>query len=225
MKVIKKALAVCAATAALLAGSATADAQYWQAANQLQSLISPALSGSGAYKGFVEVTGLAGIGSSRANHVEFSTSQGYQYRDWFYMGAGIGVDIVHSSLSDVESYPGPGVLPEDRLKQTGVMLPVFSDFRFNIAAGSGTSMYIDVRLGASWLCGSSYLKLNEGWLKNNANFYFRPSVGVRIPVSQNGKQAFNIGVSYLLLTSGNNYWYASNTQTLSAIGGSISFDW
>ena len=114
-------------------------------------------------------------------------------------------------------------------KRTGVMLPVFTDFRFDIATGSAPtspSVLIDMRLGASWLLGNRYMMTDHGYLSNETQFYFRPSMGVRIPVSSSSpRQAIGIGVSYLLLTSGNNYWYYGDSQTLSAFGASVSFEW
>lgn len=212
-----------------------ADAQYWQAASQLQSLISPALSGSGRYKGSVELTGVAGVGSSKLNHVEIATSQGYQYTDWFYMGAGLGVDIVRSSVDeyDIVSTPNPGdYIPSGYgydygKKRTGVMIPLFTDFRFNIPTGYSASVFVDLRLGASWLVGNTYLETTHGWLGNDTKFYFRPAIGARIPINRdNPKQAVNIGVAYLLLTGGNNYgWSYNTTQTFSSIGATVSFEW
>lgn len=76
-----------------MAATASAHAQYYEIAGQLPSLISPALSGSLNYKGFVEASGTAGIGDSRANFIGVSTSQGFKYADWFFMGVGIGVDV------------------------------------------------------------------------------------------------------------------------------------
>lgn len=223
---------------ALLACPLAAQAQYWEAASQLQSLISPALSGSGKYKGSVEVMGVAGVGSSKLNHVEISTSQGYQYADWFYMGAGLGVDIVRSSVTPLDYDYDPMAAPQGwngwdspryGHKKTGVMLPVFTDFRFNIPLGSSrgaASMFVDLRLGATWLLGNNYIETDDGWLSNSTNFYFRPAIGARIPVSSsNPRQAVNVGVAYLLITSGNNYWYYGNTQTLSSIGATVSFEW
>lgn len=97
---LKGLIPVVGAAMICLSSAQEAKAQLWQATNQLQSLISPALSGSGRYKGSVELMGVAGIGSSKLNHVEISTSQGYQYTSWFYMGAGLGVDIVRSSVDE-----------------------------------------------------------------------------------------------------------------------------
>lgn len=228
------------AVAALVVAAAAlpAQAQVWQATSQLSNMLSPILSGSGRYKGLVEVSGYAGVGDAKINHVEISTSQGYQYNSWFYMGAGIGVDIVHTPASDAPDTHGY-YDPADGwnnnyygrygYKRTGVMLPVFTDFRFDIATGSAPtspSVLIDLRLGASWLLGNRYMMTDHGYLSNQTQFYCRPSVGVRIPVgSASPRQAVSIGVSSLLLTSGNNYWYYGDSQTLSAFGASVSFEW
>ena len=215
------------------------QAQVWQATSQLSNMLSPILSGSGRYKGLVEVSGYAGVGNAKINHVEISTSQGYQYNSWFYMGAGIGVDIVHTPDPDAPDRPAAAdgwnngynynYYGRYGYKRTGVMLPVFTDFRFDIATGSAPtspSVLIDLRLGASWLLGNRYMMTDHGYLSNQTQFYCRPSVGVRIPVSSaSPRQAVSIGVSYLLLTSGNNYWYYGESQTLSAFGASVSFEW
>lgn len=251
MRANKKIKVLAGGIALLAAGMCAqpARAQYWSAASQLQNVLSPMLSGSGAYKGFVDVTGVAGVGNNKLNHVEISTSQGYQYNSWFYMGAGLGIDVVRSSqdldhpaageLDPDYSYPGDGGRWSDGYqwgdnyydygrKRTGVMLPLFTDFRFTFGGGapSATGVYIDLRVGATWLLGSRYIVLRDGWLSNNANFYLRPSVGVRVPInSQKPAQAVSFGLTYLLITSGNNYWYTSNTPTLSALGASVAFEW
>lgn len=214
--------AMVALAVAAVFGSQSASAQYWEAANQLTNLISPALSGSGAYKGSVELMGVAGLGDNKLNQVEIATSQGYQYNSWFYMGAGLGVSVVHAGGDQNEAFSPYST------KTTGVMIPVFSDFRFTFPLGgkSGSGMFIDLRLGASWLCGNTALVLKNNVMNNSTNFYFRPSIGARFPISSsNPKQAINIGLSYLLLTANNGYWHSYNTPTLSAIGASISFEW
>lgn len=218
-------LTICAA----MLGAVTASAQYYQIANQIPGLISPALSGSLNYKGFVEFSGLAGLGTNRANFIELSTTQGFRYSDWFFMGAGVGIDVAMaqnpdrlSSLPDVDrpDYWGHGY------SKTMAMVPVFSDFRFNIGTGAGTAMFIDLRLGAAWLLGSNYLRLENGCLTNGTQFYFRPTVGVRIPVSaQNARQAINIGLTYQLLTSNDNWYWNDRSLTLHSLGASVSFEW
>ncbi len=216
---------------ALLGSAATASAQYYELANQLTNMISPALSGSFSYKGFVDVDGLAGVGHNRANFIGISTTQGFQYASWFYMGAGLGLDVVMSQAPD-GPVDWPGSAWDDGYYSasgtTKVMLPIFSDFRFNIGSGTanGISAFIDIKLGASWLLGNDYLRFDDYYMTNSAQFLLRPSIGVRIPVSaKNPKQAINIGLTYQLLTSGSYYSYYGGSQTLNSLGASISFEW
>lgn len=207
----------------LISATLPSQAQYYEIANQLTNLISPALSGSMKYRGFVDAKGVAGIGQNRANFVGISTSQGFQYASWFFMGAGMGIDMVKCSQSAPNlDY---GNTPDPSLSQTRAMIPVFSDFRFNISTGAAASMFIDLKLGAAWLLGNKYMRLNDAMLTTATQFYMVPSIGVRVPVSsQNAKQAVNIGLTYQLLTSNNRY-YNYDSPTLSALGLTIGFEW
>ncbi len=202
------------------------SAQYYQIANQLPQLISPALSGSFDYKGFVELSGLAGVGHNRSNIIDLSTTQGFQYTSWFFMGVGAGVDVVMAQQPDGwRPNPDYDYMSRDNT-QTKVMIPLFSDFRFNVNMSSSTSMFIDLKLGAAWLIGSDYLRMADGFMSNETQFYFRPTIGLRIPVSSsNPKQAMNVGISYQLLTSNNNYYWNNNSLTLNNLGVSVSFEW
>lgn len=202
------------------------SAQYYQIANQLPQLISPALSGSLNYKGFVEVSGLAGVGHNRANVIDFSTTQGFQYSSWFFMGVGAGVDVVMAQQPQGwRPNPDYDYMYRGNTK-TKVMIPLFSDFRFNIGSQEATSFFIDFKVGASWLIGSDYLRMADGFMTNETQFYFQPSVGLRIPVSkERPDHAVNVGVSYQLLTSNNNYYCNDNSLTLNNLGVSISYEW
>ena len=205
-------------------------AQYYQIANQLSGLISPALSGSMNYKGYVEVSGLAGFGENSANFVGVSTSQGFRYSSWFFMGVGIGVDmaVVRGDVDGRNDYTGsyPSYYDHSSSK-TRAMIPVFTDFRFNIGGQTGPSAYIDLKTGATWLMGSSYLTLQHGRLSGATQFYLKPSIGVRVPVSKtDSRQAFNIGLTYQLITSNSNYYrWNSDAVTLNALGLSIAYEW
>ena len=203
-----------------------ARAQYYAIANQLPNLITPALSGGLNYKGYVEASYLKGLGNKKLDIINVSTSQGFKYRDWLFMGVGIGVDVAMS-------HPNNNFVPTDRPNQflnngikTGVMIPLFTDFRFNIGNQSKTSFYADLKLGASFLVGNRYLEVGDGYLSSQQYFYLKPSVGVRIPVNpKNSKQAFNVGVTYQLLTS--NYWYNdwSRGITINALGVTAAYEW
>lgn len=203
----------------------TSHAQYYEIANQLPGLIRPALSGSAAYKGFVDVSYLKGLGSKEVDFINVSTSQGFKYKNWFYMGVGIGVDVAlgHTNNNFGQTHPDNNYWNHGYTK-TGVMIPIFTDFRFNIGNQSKPSFYIDARLGASFLMTDNYLAVGDGFITNREYFYFKPSMGVKIPVSQNGKQAVDIGVTYQLLTA-NYVWYNSSSTTINALGATVSFEW
>lgn len=213
-----------------LMSSQHASAQYYQIANQLPGLLQPALSGSMNYKGYVDVSGIAGFGNNRANFIGISTSQGFQYSSWFFMGVGVGVDIAMTNRNDNDemfpSEPYPDYYRHS-YSQTKAMIPVFSDFRFNIGPQSDVSVFIDLKIGATWLIGDSYLWLQRGRLGGGTQFYLKPSLGIRIPVStSNPRQAVNFGLTYQLITSNNNWTYWNSTSaTLNGLGLTISYEW
>lgn len=202
------------------------QAQYYELANQLPSLISPALSGSMRYKGYVDVGFTGGFTDNKANFLSFSTSQGFQYSDWFFMGAGLGIDVTFRN-NDL-----PSDYPDDKWNysttSTGAMMPVFTDFRFIIGNNKAVAgFFIDLKIGATFLLGSDYMEFRDGYLTNSANFYLKPSIGVRIPVNnRNPRQAINLGLTYQLITSDNNLtWYGGNSLTLNSVGATVSYEW
>lgn len=223
---MKKYLKTLLLIVAIIPFSQGANAQYYQIANQLPGLIRPALAGGAAYKGYVDVSYLAGLGDRRVDIVDISTSQGFKYKNWFYMGVGIGVDVAmsHTNPDFGANRPSGNNYWSHGYKTTGIMIPVFTDFRFNIGSQSSTSFFIDARIGASFLMGNNYLAVADGFITNREYFYLKPSLGVRIPVSKSGKQAVDIGLSYQLLTS--NYWYySSGSSTLNSLGATATFEW
>ncbi len=217
--------------AALLAIGATgaANAQYYQMANQLQQLITPALSGSFNYKGYVDASYLKGVGDKKADFLEITTTQGFKYADWFFMGVGAGVEVVFTNPSSQFtdwSQVEPGDIDFNKgHTKTGWVLPLFTYFRFSIGKPTSTGFYIYLRIGCSFLLSDKYLEIGNGYMTNSECFYLRPSLGVRIPMSlNNSKQALNIGLTYQLTTS--NYWYYHDSNsTLNAVGVNIGFEW
>ena len=218
-----------AAAMTLLLHPGNAKAQYAQIVNQIPSLITPALTGAASYRGYVDVTATFGVGNDRANFVGISTTQGYRFAPWFYMGAGIGVDIAMTASPQYDLTgawnPDPGYYPG--MARTKAMIPVFSDFRFNFGNVEGLSFFADIKAGATWLIGSSYLELRNGALSTRAQFLLRPTVGLRIPVnSKNPKQGVNVGVTYQLITANNSWGYwNSDSPTLSSLGLSVGYEW
>ncbi len=205
-----------------------ADAQYYEIANQIPGLVQPALSGSMSYRGFVELSGLTGFGENRANFVGVSTSQGFQYADWFYMGVGLGVDVVATAREkDTDVVPeGEPAWGNHGSTRTKAMIPVFSDFRFKVGIAPGVSLYAGAKFGAAWLLGNDYLRLNKGRIGGATQFYLRPSLGVRFAFDKNKPaRALTVALTYQLLTSNNNWdWYGQNDVTLNSLGMTISYE-
>lgn len=201
------------------------SAQIYEAVNTIRSVISPAISGSGRYKGYVDAGYSHTLGKYNGDFLEVSTSQGYQYNTWFYMGAGLGVDLLFSHKG---SNWGMGTPPAGNPKETTLapMLPLFADFRFLIGNSSNVSFFLDLRVGCSFLLTNKAIAIGEGWLTNREYFFLDPSIGVRIPCSKYSvKKAIDVGVRYKLLTS--NYWWNSfnNNITLQSLGAFVAFEW
>lgn len=207
--------------------SQTASSQYYEIANRIPSLIQPAISGSMRYKGFVDLGYSKTLGNYNADFLEVSTSQGFQYTSWFYMGVGIGADVLFAHKNDNwgDGWEDPSYGKDHGSMTTAVMLPLFTDFRFNIGGNKGASFFIDLKLGCSFLLSNKYISIGDGYLTNQEYFYLRPSLGIRIPTnSKNPKQAFDLGVSYKLLTS--NYWNSrSRDITLNSLGVTVAYEW
>ena len=207
--------------------SQTASAQYYEIANRIPSLIQPAISGSMRYKGFVDLGYSKTLGNYNADFLEVSTSQGFQYTSWFYMGVGIGADVLFAHKNDNwgDGWEDPSYGKDHGSMTTAVMLPLFTDFRFNIGGNKGASFFIDLKLGCSFLLSNKYISIGDGYLTNQEYFYLRPSLGIRIPTnSKNPKQEFDLGVSYKLLTS--NYWNSrSRDITLNSLGVTVAYEW
>lgn len=227
----KRLFSILVAAAAAAAAASSASAQYYQMANQLPQLLRPALSSSASYKGWVELTGLAGLGHNRLNDISITTTQGFTYSSWFFMGVGAGVDVMMAQNSQKPEPRYGGFDSYDFRPHSGaktrVMIPLFTDFRFTIGSPQTASFFADIKVGASWLIGSRYLELANGYLSNATQFFLRPSLGVRIPVSaDNPRRAFNVGIAYQLLTSNNNYRYwDSESVTLNNLGITVSYEW
>lgn len=80
------------------------------------------------YKGFVDLGYTLGVGDWGVDRVELSTSHGYQFNPYLYVGAGVGVNYYF----DAEV----------------VGLPIFAHVRGNILDNS-ISPYVDFRIGYS----------------------------------------------------------------------------
>ncbi len=217
MKSIKKTLV---ALAAIIGCSSAASAQYYQMTNQAVNMISSIFNAGASYKGFLDASFTRGIGTYEANVLEFTTTQGAQFTNWFYMGLGAGVDVIFTQEADDFN---PDNFTDRKFTSQGCMIPLYSDFRFNIGDQTKPSFFADLRIGAAFLVGKDYVQIKEAYISRSECFYLRPTVGVRIPVSKsNPKFAVNLGVSYQLVTT--EYWSNRNIA-LNSLGLTAGFEW
>ena len=198
-----------------------AKAQYTSIVNQATNMMQTALMGGMRYRGYVEASYTGGFGNLQADFVGISTVQGVQYADWFFMGAGLGVDLVYSKTD--ASYNG--WFGDRKTRTSGAMVPIFTDFRFNIGGNQGPSFFVDIKAGGSFLIGKNYLAIENGYINGSEYFMLKPSIGLRVPVGGNGKRSMNLGLTYQLLTC--NYWWYNNTNsgTLNSLGATVSYQW
>lgn len=211
-----------------LTGVLGANAQIGEIVNGLTNVAMTAARGGAGYKGYLEADFTGGVGNYRTNFVTLATSQGYQLNNWFYMGAGIGVDFLWSKVNKGwgDSWgPTDPSWSSHEYTSSAVMIPVFTDFRFILGRQTSTSFFINMRVGAAFLCSDSYVKVRDGYLSNRSYFYLQPAVGVRVPINTtNPRQAIDIGLHYRLMTS--DYW--NNWQynaTINGLGINISYEW
>ncbi|MDE7402306.1 MAG: hypothetical protein K2M87_02710 [Muribaculaceae bacterium] len=181
------------------------------------------------YKGYVEANYTQGIGHLSSNFVTAATSQGAMITDNIYIGGGIGIDMMWTTID-----AGWGEYFKETDKKwdwknsvkTAIMIPVFSDFRF-VTRHSSTqsSLFLNLRVGCTFLCNDRFVRIGDGLLTSKEFFYLQPSIGVRVPINRTKpRQAFDLGVHYRLMTSR----YATNWQREAAINGlgiNISYEW
>ncbi len=193
---------------ALAAFVSSASAQYGLMANKLTEMLTPALSGSFNYKGFFDVAYLAGFDSP--DLLEFTTTHGFKYSTWCFMGAGLGVELAF-----------PQSIYTEIRNDVSVLVPLYADFRFNIGNPAKVGFFIDMKLGAVFLLSGGRYDSDLYYMENDPSLYLKPSVGLRIPVNA-GKQALNLSVSYQLMTPRFSNGWLINFNNL---GGTIAFEW
>jgi hypothetical protein len=208
--------------AAMLLGTTTsANAQIYAIADRVTDLIQPALVGGFNYRGMVEVSAIKGIGDNNADFVGISTSQGFKYADWFFMGVGIGVDAL---FTDVDNYYENHV---ESVTKHGWVIPLFTDFRFTFGNTSGINYYIGTKIGCSFLVSDRDIQVNRGYITSDECFYLKPAIGVRIPAGTTDHTAVTIAVNYQLITPGYRHYDFPDNESISlnGFGLTVGFEW
>lgn len=218
--------------ALLFAGILTSSAEYNEVVNGMKNRsIVPTREGNTShrgYKGFVEADCTIGYGNYRSNFATLATSQGLMATDWLYLGAGIGMDLAWSTVN-----AGWGRRPSRYSREWyrhettdfALMIPIFSDFRFIFGKTTDLSLFLNMRLGAAFLCSDNYLRIKDGFLSDKSYFYMQPAIGVRIPIRKTKpRQAMDIGIHYRVMTAKYRSDWQQNAN-INGLGLNISYEW
>ena len=128
----------------------------WQPQQAMGSDFTPGKGPQKGYRGFVDLEYYKSIDAISQDHFGFSTTHGYQFKPWLFVGAGAGMKISHNKHSK-ENFGK---------KVDFYMFPVFGNIRFDLLKGK-FSPYLDCRLG--------YTLGNKAY-----GIMFNPSLGCRV---------------------------------------------
>ena len=142
----------------------------WQPQQSMGSDFTPGKGPQKGYRGFFDLEFYKYIDANSENHFGFSTTHGYQFKPWLFVGAGAGMKISHNK----HIKKGYGI------KGDFFMFPVFADMRFDLLK-SKFSPYLDCRVGYT-LGNSAY------------GVMFNPSLGCRMGLTD--RLAINASLGY-----------------------------
>ena len=125
------------------------------------------------YRGFVDLEFYKSIDALSEDHFGFSTTHGYQFKPWLFVGVGTGMKISHNKHYETNNYGK---------KKDYYMFPLYADLRFDLLKNR-YSPYLDCRIGYT-LGDKAY------------GIMFNPSMGCRIGLSD--KLAINASLGYSL---------------------------
>lgn len=149
--------------------------EKWQPQQSVGKTFTEGLGVQKGYRGFVDVEYYLSIDANSKSRFGFSTSHGYQFFPYLYVGAGVGMQFITNVLNPENAYIR-------YTRKTIIPIPVFADVRLDLYKYKFCP-FIDMRIGKTF--GNKAFGL-----------MFNPSVGCRIELKNNF--AMNIGVGYSL---------------------------
>ncbi len=127
---------------------------------------------SNGYRGFADFGYTVGVGDYEFGRFEVSTTQGYQFNPYFFVGGGVGFHFM-------QSYETAGMEIALDKRDAKVSIPLFADLRGTFSKRK-FAPFIDLKAGY--------------FLTNNDGLYGNISVGCRMTVKR--KQAVSLSVGY-----------------------------
>lgn len=146
------------------------------------------------YRGFIDLGYTVGIGDWGIGRLEATTSHGYQFNPYFFLGAGSGV---HYYCTD-------GV--------DDLVVPIFLDIRGNFTKGAIVP-FAGIKAGYSFIATESF---------EDFGAYLAPAIGVKFMMSE--KSAFNLSLGYTFQFAEIYYYGYSSSENTGGISIKLGFE-
>ena len=150
------------------------------------------------YKGFADIGYLFDVSDNNANKFEISTSHGYQFNNYFFVGGGVAMDY----YNDAEVFAVP-VFANFRANFINNKVTPFGDVKLGYSAGDVEGVYLSMAVGVR-------LALTQ---KTAINFRLEYAA-----------QGYDYTYRDFYYGSSNSYRYYDDYMTLSNIGLKVGFE-
>lgn len=121
------------------------------------------------YKGFVDVGYIADLSDYNADKVEVSTSHGYQFNNYFYVGGGVAVDF----YTDADLIAAP-IFVDFRANFINKKITPFADIKTGYSVGDVEGVYVATGIGVRFsLKGKKALNLKLEYNYQQYDYYYR----------------------------------------------------
>lgn len=166
-------------------------ANSYRANNQTKKQARNTLRG---YKGFVDVGYIFGVGDFGEEKFEVSTSHGYQFNNYFFLGGGMALNC----FTELSSFSVP-IFANFRANFINQKVTPFGDFKVGYAAGEIEGAYVSMAVGVRFALAK------------------KKAINLRLEyVAQDNEDA------YYFYGGNNNYYYESSA--MSGIGLKVGFE-
>lgn len=126
------------------------------------------------YRGFVDLGYSVGIGDYKFNRFEISTSQGYQFNPYIFLGAGVGFHFM-------PYYETPDMSLPNEVRDRLIDIPLFVNLHLNFTKTRVTP-FVDAKGGV--------------YVTNNGGVYANVSGGCRIAINEKKAVSLSVGYTY-----------------------------
>ena len=165
----------------------------WQPQQTLGSDFTPGKGPQRGYRGFVDLEYYLSVDEMSKDHIGFSTTHGYQFKPWLFIGAGVGMRYIHKKHLKAPPFDIYSSVPSSiygdyvaavnaymSKKSDFYIFPVFADIRLDLLK-SRFSPFLDCRVGYTFGGKAFGMMLN-------------PSLGCRVGLTD--RLAINATIGY-----------------------------